>query len=407
MTLQCSQCGSAIEEGARFCPLCGRPAALSAHGGDPWIGREVLGRYRVRSLIGEGGMGRVYLAEQRIGGVTRPVAIKTLIPGAGDATMATRFLRECETVATLQSPNTVQVYDFGVVDGALVLVMEFIDGHSLARELQRGPMPLSTVDAVVLQVGGSLKEAHQRGVVHRDLKPENILLTRRGGYDHFVKLVDFGIARTAGGSKSAGEKLTQSGVILGTPPYMAPEQFAAEGVVDHRADLYALGVIVYEMLAGRPPFEARSPWEYGALHTAQPPPPLDGFPSAAILPAHRRAAVHRCLEKRAEDRPRRSTSSSRSSSASTTRGRCSWAARASSPSLAPRGSREPALSPTVLAPVRPADAQGSAPSPPPRPRWPFVIGLLAALTVVAAGFFVMGASTRRGRRRAPDRPTPG
>lgn len=356
-------------------------------------------------------MGRVYLAEQRIGGVTRPVAIKTVVPGSADATVTARFLRECETVATLQSPNTVQVYDFGTVDNSLVLVMEFIDGHALSAELRRGPMALNLIDAVLVQIGGSLDEAHRRGVVHRDLKPDNILVTHRGGYDHFVKLVDFGIAQTTRATTSVSEKLTQSGVILGTPRYMAPEQFSADGVIDHRADIYSLGVITYEMLTGHTPFEARSPWEFGALHTSQEPPSLDGYESTAGLPAHRRAAVHRCLSKRPEDRPASvGLFLSEFLGVENPWAVLSGVSTGAQSEVSRREELPEVFAPTVRATVNPPESdkrfEAVAGSPSLRPS-PWLWGALVfSIFIIASVFFVLGRRSHRGHKHdtvaAPD-----
>ncbi|MEM6959550.1 MAG: serine/threonine-protein kinase, partial [Myxococcota bacterium] len=156
---------------------------------DPLIGRVLMHRYRVVEELGEGGMGKVYLAEQKMGTALRKVAIKTLHPElSGDPQLVARFHRECETVIELHHPNTVKFYDFGELeDKTLFIVMEYIEGGDLARHLQKhGAVAPALADKLLIQICGSLHEAHQRGVVHRDLKPENVLLTTRGGQENFV-----------------------------------------------------------------------------------------------------------------------------------------------------------------------------------------------------------------------------
>ena len=274
---------------------------------DPLIGRVLLGRYRVLSVLGEGGMGRVYLADQKMGAATRKVAIKTLHPElSGDPQLIARFHRESETVIELSHPNTIQFYDFGELDdGALIIVMEYIEGESLASILERGALEPGRVDRLLIQICGSLHEAHQRGIVHRDLKPENVLLTERGGHRDFVKVLDFGIAKRseAEGNPGGGPKprLTTKGMVLGTPPYMSPEQFSGQAL-DARSDIYSLGVMAYEMLTGRLPFEANTPWEWATKHLMAEPIPFDAQSPPWPIPERKKAAVMRALAKSRDQR---------------------------------------------------------------------------------------------------------
>jgi serine/threonine-protein kinase len=269
---------------------------------DPRVGTMLLDRYKVLKVVGEGGMGRVYLAEQRMGAVQRRVAIKTMhVDLRAEALAAQRFQRECETVVQLSHPNTIQFYDFGELpDGALYIVMEFVEGVSLGQVLEEGPLGIARVDRLLVQICGSLAEAHARGIIHRDLKPGNIHITERGGQKDFVKVLDFGIAKKLDAPPTGGP-VTMQGTVLGTPPYMAPEQFSA-GTLDPRADQYALAVLTYEMLSGALPFEGRTPWEWATLHLQAQPRPLESHAATRELPGFRKSAVLKALAKRREDR---------------------------------------------------------------------------------------------------------
>ena len=203
-------------------------------------------RYRVEREIGRGGMATVYLAHDLKHG--RPVAIKVLHADLTSALGADRFVREVQTIATLRHPHILPLHDSGEVDGYLYYVMPFIDGDSLRSRLGReGQLPLADTLGIAAEIADALAYAHRSGVVHRDIKPENILLDQ----GHAI-LADFGIARA---SKSSGTRLTGTGLALGTPAYMSPEQVAGEASIDGRSDIYSLGCVIYEMLAGRPPFE--------------------------------------------------------------------------------------------------------------------------------------------------------
>ncbi len=301
MAIRCRACGQDNRDGASYCRKCGSRLDVDP-GADPLVGCLLADRYRVTRVLGEGGMGRVYLAEQQLGTATRKVAIKVLHGShSDDETLRRRFYGECEVVVQLTHPNTIQFHDFGELpDGRLYIVMEHIEGESLAEAMAAGPMPLARVDRILTQIAGSLAEAHAHGIVHRDLKPENVLLTSRGGEADFVKVCDFGIAkRTQGAEVSA---LTLRGTVVGTPRYMSPEQLTGADV-DGRSDVYSLGLILFEMLTGEPPFTASSPAEWAARHTTSEPKSLDAFPSARELPPHRKQAVMAALAKLPHERP--------------------------------------------------------------------------------------------------------
>jgi tRNA A-37 threonylcarbamoyl transferase component Bud32 len=304
MARVCQRCNHSNLTEAKFCLQCGAMLEADAEdGGDPLIGKILMGRYRVSKVLGEGGMGKVYLAEQKMGTAVRKVAIKTLHRElGGDPQLVARFHRECETVIELHHPNTVQFYDFGEMeDKTLFIVMEFIEGEDLSHVLQRGALDLTRADRILIQVCGSLNEAHACGIVHRDLKPENVLLTQRGGQSDFVKVLDFGIAKRNEAEDASKAKLTKQGTVLGTPPYMSPEQFSGQAL-DLRSDIYSLGVMTYEMVTGQLPFEGRTPWEWATKHLTQPPAPLESHPGGAALPPNKRNAIMRALAKNRDER---------------------------------------------------------------------------------------------------------
>ena len=304
MTRVCQRCQHQNTPEAKFCLQCGAMLEVEVeNAADPLIGKILLGRYRVSRVLGEGGMGKVYLAEQKMGTAVRKVAIKTLHPElSNDPQIVARFHRECETVIELHHPNTVQFYDFGELeDKTLFIVMEFIEGEDLAHTLRRGTLEPARCDRVLIQVCGSLHEAHQRGIVHRDLKPENIYLTQRGGQQDFVKVLDFGIAKRNEAEDESKGKLTKQGMVLGTPPYMSPEQFSGQAL-DARSDIYSLGVMTYEMITGHLPFDARTPWEWATKHLTQAPTPLESYPQGAALAPHKKSAIMRALAKNRDER---------------------------------------------------------------------------------------------------------
>ncbi len=302
--MHCESCGQENIDGARFCAKCGALLPVEEHKEDPLIGQVIGGRYRITGVLGEGGMGVVYVAEQQMGSTVRKVAVKTLHPHLSqDPSVLARFHRECGTVAQLEHPNTIKFYDFGATaDGTLYIAMEFVKGKALADVIEQGPIPPQRVLKIMKQVCGALDEAHKLGIIHRDLKPENIILTDRAGETDFVKVLDFGIAaRTESSDAQKEQKLTQQGMVLGTPPYMSPEQFTGKEL-DARSDIYSLGVMAYEMLTGRLPFDADTPWQWATQHMTAQPIPFDAAPNAASVPESMRAAIMRSLSKEKEQR---------------------------------------------------------------------------------------------------------
>ncbi|MGE0787337.1 MAG: protein kinase [Sandaracinaceae bacterium] len=258
---------------------------------DPLVGRVLDERYRIVGVIGRGGMGIVYEARHAILG--GKLAIKLLRAEAwGDDEALARLKREAQTTSAIGHPNIVDVRDFGrLKDGSTYVVMELIEGDDLLRTVRRaGRLPWTRARDIALQICAALGAAHEAGVVHRDLKPENILLTVKGGKPDFVKIVDFGIAMVQGAAK-----ITQAGRVVGTPEYMSPEQCA--GIeVDGRADIYALGVLLYEMTTGRLPFASDDLVQLVRMHMQEPPVPPSHLEPA--LPLGFEAIVLRCLAKR-------------------------------------------------------------------------------------------------------------
>ena len=268
---------------------------MSSDPQDPLVGTVVDGRYRVTARISEGGMGVVYRAEHVF--LKREVALKRLHRELTEQKQAVaRFEREAQAAAKIDHPNVCQVLDCGVGDdGAFFIAMELLDGVSLDARIARGPLPLPEVVDIGGQICDALARAHELGIVHRDLKPENIMLVpRRDGPGFVAKIMDFGIAKVA--QEGEGKKLTQAGMIFGTPQYMAPEQ-AAGGAVDARADLYALGIILYEMATGHCPFRSENVSELLMMHLTRTPPPLEAVAPHLRFPEPFRAAVFGCLEK--------------------------------------------------------------------------------------------------------------
>ncbi|HEY2364980.1 MAG TPA: serine/threonine-protein kinase, partial [Polyangiaceae bacterium] len=268
-------------------------------GADRLVGLEIGGKYKIVSLLGEGGMGCVYKGEQKLGNTIRKVAIKTLHEHLShDPQILARFEREVGTVAGLQHPNTIQVFDFGKMDdGTLYIVMEFVEGKSVAGWLETtGAMEPARVVNILKQVCGSLEEAHGLGIVHRDLKPDNVVLCDKAGQHDWVEVLDFGIAKRSNETDEKEHKLTQQGMVLGTPPYMSPEQFTGQPI-DVRTDIYALGVMAYEMLSGRLPWEANTAWEWASKHMTEEPTPLERQPLGPNVPESMRSAIARALAK--------------------------------------------------------------------------------------------------------------
>ncbi|MEX2179292.1 MAG: serine/threonine-protein kinase [Gemmatimonadaceae bacterium] len=267
--------------------------------------QEHLGTsYAIQSELGGGGMSRVFVADDVALG--RKVVVKVLNPTLAATVSVQRFEREIMMIAKLNHPNIVPVLSAGQVDGLPYFIMPYIDGESLRGRIMRGPLSVRETVGILKDVMRALAYAHSVGIVHRDIKPDNILLSGAAAV-----VTDFGVAkavsaaRERGFQQQPGQSITGIGISLGTPQYMAPEQAAADPDADHRVDLYAIGIVAYEMLVGSPPFHGRTPQSLLAAQLTELPPPL---PSRRYdVPVALSDLVMRCLEKDPADRPRIAT----------------------------------------------------------------------------------------------------
>ena len=300
----CPSCFKSYPSGTAKCPedgteLMGLPQEASLEG-------TVLdGKYEVNSLLGRGGMGTVYKATQKL--IEREVALKILRTDfTSDMNAVKRFFREAKAVAQLRSPHAVILYDFGLArEGHLYYTMELVKGRPLSQELSDGkPLPTKRAVRIMLHVARALEEAHGFGIVHRDLKPSNIMLVGTGD-NEVAKVLDFGIAKLVT-TPEGSTMLTDSGMAVGTPKYMSPEQ-AIGGHVDYRSDMYSMGVIFYELLAGLHPFHGGTPSVMMHQHVHEEPVPVRIMAPEVEIPVPVERLLNRLLTKRPGDRPRRIT----------------------------------------------------------------------------------------------------
>lgn len=273
---------------------------------DPRVGTIVAGRYRLVRVLGEGGMGRVYLAEHVA--IQKQVALKVLrAEYATKRDLVSRFQQEAISASRIKHPNVLDVFDFGrLEDGSFYLAMEFLEGHDLAQEIQgRTVLDPASVVRIAIEISRALGAAHNKGVIHRDLKPENVFLQRTDDGGQTVKIVDFGIALLRGSeapeTATRPRRLTKTGVIFGTPEYMAPEQAAGKHP-DHRADVYALGVMLYEMFTGSVPFVGETFLGVLAKQLNDAPRPMKSANPELRVSPELQGVVLRALEKNPEER---------------------------------------------------------------------------------------------------------
>src|SRR5438132_4609532 len=268
--------------------------AVAADSGTSVIGKQI-GNYQIISLLGQGGMGEVYLAQDtRIG---RKVAIKFLPEYlAADERARKRLVKEAQAAAKLEHPNICGIHEVGEENGRSFIVMQYIEGETLDNRIKRKPLELSESLSIATQIADALAEAHAHGMIHRDIKPSNIMITPRGK----VKVLDFGLAKVMSGDGFVDTEaetamlLTQTGVVMGTAPYMSPEQLRAEPL-DGRSDIFSYGTVLYEIISGQAPFKARSLAELTSVILMRDPPPLRA--DASAMPAGLDRLILKCLQK--------------------------------------------------------------------------------------------------------------
>jgi serine/threonine-protein kinase len=275
---------------------------MASPGAADLVGTVLADRYRILKKLGEGGMGSVYLAEHTT--INKRLAIKVLSPEySHKQDLVDRFLQEARAASMIEQENVVEITDFGSTPGGSVFfAMEFLNGEDLAGTIKReGPLPWSRVRVMMLQVCTALSAAHAAGIIHRDMKPENCYRIKRGSNEDFIKVLDFGIAKVQSDEGDGGKGLTRTGMIFGTPEYMSPEQAKGEKV-DHRVDIYAAGVILYELLTGRVPFTADTFMGILTKHMFEAPPAPSMVAPDCAMPADVEAIILKALQKDREYR---------------------------------------------------------------------------------------------------------
>jgi serine/threonine protein kinase len=306
--LHCPTCGQDYSEDLKFCPQDRTPLQADSTNaspapGDPLLGRTLDEKYLLEEKLGIGGMGTVYRARHLL--IDRPVAVKVLNQRfVEDEAAKARFRREAKAAGRLRHINAVSVTDFGeTTSGDVYIVMELLEGKTLRDLLAKeGPLDLAHAVAIMLQISSAVASAHAAGIIHRDLKPANIFVVQRSDVPTVVKVLDFGIAKLAADSLDDDDRqtLTQVGVIIGTPRYMSPEQCSGNALTP-AADVYSLGVILYEMLTGVVPFTGQTPLAIAMRHSTETPRRPSEFISS-IPPALETVVLH-ALEKLPQDRP--------------------------------------------------------------------------------------------------------
>ncbi len=297
----CPACNSRYEDDVRFCSKDGQQTVVDENRRDSGIvGQVIAERYRLMKKLGEGGMGEVYLAEHVH--IEKRVALKLLRPEIlSNQEALTRFKQEARSASSIGHDNIIGIDDFGTLpDGRVYLTMEYLEGAPLSDMIEE-PIPLDRAIHILVQTARGLAAAHAKGIVHRDMKPENIYVTQREGRPDVPKILDFGIAKISG--TDGNQHLTRTGTIFGTPFYMSPEQALGQAI-DHRADIYAMGVIMYEVFTGTVPFKAESFMGILTQHiTVPPPPPMKrAMENSRAIPPELAAVILRAMAKKADER---------------------------------------------------------------------------------------------------------
>lgn len=299
-TLQCLECGKFYDSSLDKCP--DDQSALVPAKQDKLLGAEFAGRYRIEEIAGKGGMSTVYKARHKY--IERYVALKLMHHHlVGDSTSIKRFQHEAKAASSLIHPNVINVYDFGISDdGDAYIVMDYLEGCSLSDMInQGGAVPEYEAIEIIRQTCKGLLHAHKKGVVHRDIKPANLVLTVDEDESVLVKLVDFGIAKVKTEDDSPSQHLTRTGEVFGSPLYMSPEQW--QGMkIDARSDIYSLGCLIYELLAGWPPFAGDTPLDSMTMHLNDKPLTFKEFNENLKVSEQMEALVFKCLEKKLDKR---------------------------------------------------------------------------------------------------------
>ncbi len=382
----CPTCGAEYPATERFCPKDGTVLRAPTAETASLIGAVIAERYHVLEKLGEGGMGQVYLAEHVKMG--RKSAVKVMHPSMVQNTDALgRFNREAANASRIDHPNVAAIYDFGETpDGLVYLAMQYVEGETLTHILQAtGALPPQRAAEIARQAAEGLYAAHGLGIVHRDLKPDNIMITKdRDGLD-CVKVVDFGIAKAAG---NAAQQVTRTGIVVGTPEYMSPEQLAGEDV-DARSDLYSLALVTFNMLTGDLPFPAASTQTSMIMRLTEPPKTLAEMKPDVAWPAEVEGVMRKALERE----PSQRYASTREF------GRALYAAIEQMP-VRPSAVRGTLLiDPSAPAPARAAKTSDkSSVNPPPAASGPsnreFTIAAGALVAIIVIGLVAWGVTTR-------------
>ncbi|MBX9928540.1 MAG: serine/threonine protein kinase [Gemmatimonadaceae bacterium] len=379
----CPTCGTEYPLSERFCPRDGSALRAQNAMGD-LMGTIVAERYHILKKLGEGGMGQVYLAEHVKMG--RKSALKVMNPGmTQDADAIARFNREASNASRLNHPNICAIYDFGETpDGLIYLAMEFIEGESLTSLVERnGALPAPRAASIIHQAGDALQVAHDAGIVHRDLKPDNIMIAKGRDGSDLVKVVDFGIAKA---SSSDAQKVTKTGLVVGTPEYMSPEQLAGDKL-DGRSDLYSLGLVAFNCLTGKLPFPADSAQEAMIARLVEQPKTLAEIRPDIAWPAALQQVITKALTRDAAERYQSAAQFGREMAASVEGMPAVLAAAEgtmvmSAPSPAARTAAAPAVPPTRVA------SKGSTPADnavvPAAKKGPPLAAIIGGIGVIAA-----------------------
>ena len=388
----CPQCGTEYPPTERFCAKDGT-ALRSQETAADLVGSVVADRYLILSQLGEGGMGRVYLAEHVKMG--RKSALKVLHPSLmKDISAISRFNREAANASRISHPNVAAIYDFGETpDGMVYLAMEYVEGlslTSLAAQLGGGTMPMARAAEIVRQTAEALGAAHDMGIVHRDLKPDNIMVARARDGSDWVKVVDFGIAKAAGAGAES-QKVTKTGHVIGTPDYMSPEQLAGDNL-DGRSDIYALGLVAFHLLTGTLPFPADSQQESMIMRLTEKPLTLAAARPDMSWPADLQAVMDKALERDVDARYRTAPEFGRELARAIAKMPATQTGRFATPiSVNPAGT---AAAPAPVPPTRVAVAK--------RRRTPMLVGIGAAIVIVAGGFTAMNLMGGNNQAAARD-----